>query len=129
MENSRLRFRVWDKSRYVYFTFSDFETSEYGKTQANGHVLSDDDVFEQCTGLSDKNGKLIYEGDICFQKRKNFPHNKAIGVIFRTIYGEYVLRVDMSSQWSDEYKDFSLHKYPVEIIGNIHENQELIKED
>ena len=78
---------------------------------------------EQCTGLKDKNGKLIYEGDIV---ESNF---NGLG---RILYNHAALTV----AWKEEVYFYG-HRTPstpipldvenIEIIGNIHENPELLK--
>lgn len=64
--NDRFKFRVWDKERkrktsvMPVVLCNDWYTREIAMPD-NGDGQY---VIEQCTGLRDKNGRLIYEGDI-----------------------------------------------------------------
>lgn len=92
-------------------------------TSFTGHyvndVLVDENTVGQFTGLHDKNGKEIYEGDICSTYNIDEPSNLVDTVVFHD--GSFVFQNDY--KLSIEIRGFK--KDYIEVIGNIHENPEL----
>lgn len=122
--NREIKFRVWSEEDREYRTdcrLTELFTSETG-TPAT--VYSDEgDRFdiEQYTGLKDKNGKEVYEGDII-----SFENDNEIAMILwldgKAMFG---LRW-LGCRVEDELDYWNVCKGPVEVIGNIHENKELL---
>jgi uncharacterized phage protein (TIGR01671 family) len=78
----------------------------------------------QYTGLKDKNGKEIYEGDIVLATLKFFNiNNEKCKVIFHN--GSIGVQYGFST---DYFKTFPAWD-EVEVIGNIHDNPELLGGD
>lgn len=118
-----IKFRVWDNGLMKKFVRIPFFVS------SEGYVYKDNDphgiemsgkrsispmqnvILMQYTGLKDKNGKEIYEGDII-----SFLDEKW-SVIYFEQYASFMLQKgnDLSNITSQE-----------EIIGNIHQNPELL---
>lgn len=73
----------------------------------------------QFTGLTDKNGKKIFEGDIVQGKDRLEKHLEVFGYIDHK-NGSFVITGDFMThyRWLD---------YEVEVIGNIHDNPELLE--
>ena len=81
------------------------------------------DTICQCTGLRDKNGKLILENDIV---KEEF---KAIGVVH---YGIHDYNIGFNIKWVNEYglayrREVCYWANKVEIIGNTIDNPELLE--
>ncbi|MGK0551915.1 YopX family protein [Enterococcus faecalis] len=91
-----------------------------------------DGALMQSTGWKDKNGVEIYEGDVVLLDVNNgfdYVDNKAF-VVQESRYHSGLVFADPSSEM--EYRIFnkdSVGGYSYEVIGNIHETPELLKED
>ncbi|MBC1956943.1 hypothetical protein HCA42_12110 [Listeria welshimeri] len=75
----------------------------------------DDVVLMQYTGLKDKNGKKIFEGDICWDE-----HNECYGVV-KFEEGKFLY------VWENIAEDLWEVADDIEICGNIHENLDLLE--
>jgi len=123
-----IKFRAWVKDRKEIFEVVLINYVSKNVTyilEKIGHLLSIRDAkfneieLMQYTGLKDKNGKEIYEGDIV----------KFLNGIFEVIWcnekASFILK-------NKEYKEFLNFIYKnnngMEIVGNIYQNLELYKE-
>ncbi len=83
----------------------------------------------QFTGLLDKNGKEIYEGDIV--KTKQFGKELNRGGNFVNVSGYDVFEIkyiNAQFMFNNRLRYFYLHSNTTcEVIGNIHDNPELLK--
>lgn len=82
-------------------------------------------TLEQYTGLKDKNGGKIYEGDILFN---GFNAKCAVRYVNGMFVVDMVYKESVCSKDNDKmtFRLVSTHSV-TEIIGNIHQNPELLK--
>lgn len=119
----RFKLRAWDTEEDRYASDDDICYDTGGTCDSVYDLLNADDqfyIYEQCTGLKDKNGKLIYEGDIVETHDYTTEHSQ---IVFDK--GCYVLK----SKDVAMYEHLSTYQKKCKIIGNIHENLELLEED
>ena len=109
-----LKFRAWSKETNSFECFDLYEGTECGLT--NLQIWARNTEIEQYTGLKDENGREIYEGDIV----KGGPYSGK-PIVFEE--GRYWL-----GEEPDDLLRLSMH-FDIEVIGNIHENADLLGED
>ena len=66
---SRMKYRVWCKNKQKYeknpcFLTTDGKLYQYGHCGGMLRLKDDTHIVEECTDIPDKNGKIIYVGDI-----------------------------------------------------------------
>ena len=125
--NDRFKFRVWDKRLNRYLGNSD----PIQMLLENGNLayLNDEGMkfyeVEFCTGLKDKNGNLIYEGDIVAP----IYYDKCMGTKAVVKYGEFNCACcDGVFGWYFDNGDIRLVDDYV-VLGNIHENADLLENE
>lgn len=134
----RFKFRVWDdvNNKYVekgvLLRCGELATpsmkNDYDINPTDGRYS-----IEQCTGLTDKNGRLIYEGDIVAKQFSNKPFSSKAKYKIKNC----LVYWQESGQFSIEYHGDDYRYYSAshdsfigecEVIGNVHENLELMEE-
>jgi len=133
--DSEIKLRAWDRDnkKMIYFDEITFweDNKFWGQTENNQSLWRGtykNLILMQYTGLHDKNGKEIYEGDIILGADEgNYEITDKNGCFgfwqeWLTDDGgtkrEFCPLYDCNDIWQDI----------IEVLGNIHENPELIKE-
>ena len=126
--HDRFKFRLWDvqNQKYLYFDLFDSESlgdfAFFASEEApdyNEQIKCPDTncwalKLEQCTGLKDKNGKLIYENDIIKVEDAYCP----------VVWDKENARYNVVGYGEIAYLNYN----EIEVCGNIHENADLLGE-
>ena len=119
-----IKFRVWDRKNRSFKLPSDerVEGTMFVLSKEGILFSSVNFVFQQFTGLLDKNGKEIYEGDII----QEFPDSTYKSIVNWSKDGLwYGLSLDSNSFGMGN----ELYLYPkCQVIGNIFENPSLLSQ-
>ena len=126
-----LEFRAWWKDTKRFLDCDEWYMTCSGAKYLHYAVMpykDDNFIIEQYTGIKDKNGKEIYEGDIVSEEFE---------------YGGDKTKTIWQVRWCDDECAFELHyvsgfkvddcslvaddEEDYEVIGNIHENKELLE--
>lgn len=134
-KQDRFKYRVWDCIDCEYIEDSDIvRLTQYGKFVFNNATNNTEPelnpkrfVFEQCTGLRDKNDKLIYDNDLIMIGDK----------LYRVAIDDFGCRTVILDnnpfkeviEWSDIVKIYYFYnrENEIEVVGNIRENADLLE--
>ena len=117
-----IKFRAWDKQ----YGFLYKEINDLRWCTKNGEIIKSINysptLITQFTGLKDKNGKEIYEGDIASFEFTDSSNNNLIGK-------GVIIWMEHESGWGIEEigNTFFDIRFVKEVIGNIYENKELLE--
>lgn len=138
--NREIKFRVWDKMKKVFiptdsfaittsnFSYFGVMLKDWEDYKQGEYLYENDHVLMQYTGLKDKNGKEVYEGDIV--KKVQLMDGNWVTKITETYE---VIYQGVSFQYKPiedrQYKQFMCSPIgeEVETIGNIYENIDFLK--
>lgn len=115
-----IKFRAWDKINGMVYNPA-FQVLSAGQFEINRCFEQDYPKFMQYTGLKDKNGKEVYEGDIV----KDWENIDLYEVVWNRRYACFELnRLTFGNDTGQEIDNSHLD---LEIIGNIYENKDLLE--
>lgn len=141
MKNREIKFRAWEKSTKQMHDVVQIDFKSWVAIPVPAYINDEGDydwhleqrridefVLMQYTGLKDKNGKEIYEGDILLHSgwSNKGLNTGAFARKYEVKYDEVKFMFSVGSAMS-LYGLSSIDYGTLEIIGNIYENPELLK--
>lgn len=141
----RVNYRFWDTKEKVMLDWGCICQTAFNCTREEGNEIQRYGLMYwvftsplrfiplQCTGLKDKNGKLIFEGDILKIEMNKLDGESYNQDSYEEAFYGYVLWYSSSYEIcldldNEKTKSFPLYFDRYEVIGNIYENPELLKE-
>ena len=125
-----IKFRAWLKSNKLMYNVLCVDIAEkkafIEHSDMRGYAKYPEEIkLMQCIGLKDKSGKDIYEGDIV----KAISFARWIGVVKYSDENQAFIFNDLDKKYRG-YSTAFMNQFDdgFEILGNIYENPELLKE-
>ena len=133
-----IKFRAWDNEKNQYYvpTFraymgeleylvlgpcGDLKLIRYDGTDHES-IFPNRFIKEQSTCVKDKNGIEIYEGDILIIDTEDGPYKSVMEFVHdEGNFGSFATRLIEEMEYDEKYEG------GMEVIGNIHENKELLE--
>ena len=125
-----IRFRAWDKldnrmvevDRLIWNRAGELDAVCYKPSLVKSECLVLEDIeLMQYTGLKDKNGKEIYEGDIVKAR------SRGVNCVYEVYWEERSCQFRCCAHSDRQFDKTHLMDWADEVIGNIYENKELLE--
>lgn len=124
MKQREIKFRYWEKlEKLMYYSDDYIDLEEFWSYAKHDWAIS-----MQYTGLKDKHGKEIYEGDMfdCHYKDESKNHHKWQVVWNNDEAGFGLKRIGKPCNQNVQQKLSDYAGWRGEVIGNIYENKNLM---
>ena len=112
----------WIEGFYIKDVIETYIYDKYRNTRMQSVIP---ETVGQYTGLTDKNGKKIFEGDIVKAQDDVFGSPFCDGIIGKIVYDECAFFIEPKNPVDSQRLFDECAVY--EVIGNIHDNPELLK--
>lgn len=123
------KFRAWHMPFGPKGPMQEMVHGEASSILVHAVISPDEYIVEQYTGLKDKNGKEIYEGDILAWHSNIYRKHDWVGLVLYRGAG-FAVQESSRSFSTPDWLETACNKDAniIEVVGNIHENPELLEE-